>query len=169
MFRMLSDRTTKGVVQLRRSYRAERDSEQERFVCHSLSSFLMYFRAKVRPESFRSTILTFPKAPFPTTRRRRKWLRLTVTCHGQLRQRGMDGMGGISEPSSVDTTGFPCALPICARLGAPAEQSLYRISYSKDSLLVVTNWPSRPTLARCVVAWSLTRVRSSELQGRFNG
>lgn len=36
------------------------------------SSFRMYFKAKVKPESFRSTILTLPNAPLPTTRRRRK-------------------------------------------------------------------------------------------------
>ena len=38
----------------------------------------MYLRAKVKPVSFRSTMRTFPNAPFPTTRRSRKWLRLTV-------------------------------------------------------------------------------------------
>ena len=43
-----------------------------------LSSFRMYLRAKVKPVSFRSTIRTLPKAPLPTTRRRRKWLRLTA-------------------------------------------------------------------------------------------
>lgn len=45
---------------------------------HSLSSFRMYFKAKVKPVSFRSTIRTFPKAPFPTTRRSRKWFKFTI-------------------------------------------------------------------------------------------
>lgn len=44
---------------------------------HSLSSLRMYLRAKVRPVSLRSTMRTLPKAPLPTTRSRRKWLRLT--------------------------------------------------------------------------------------------
>lgn len=42
------------------------------------SSFRIYFSANVRPVSFLSTILTLPKAPLPTTRRRRKWFRLTA-------------------------------------------------------------------------------------------
>lgn len=45
---------------------------------YSPSSFRIYLRANVRPESFLSTMRTFPNAPFPTTRRRRKWLRLTI-------------------------------------------------------------------------------------------
>lgn len=36
------------------------------------SSFRMYFSANDSPVSFRSTMRTFPKAPRPTTRRRRK-------------------------------------------------------------------------------------------------
>lgn len=44
------------------------------------SSFLMYFKANVRPVSFLSTILTFPNAPLPTTRRSRKWSRFTERC-----------------------------------------------------------------------------------------
>jgi hypothetical protein len=32
----------------------------------------MYLRAKVSPESLRSTIRTLPKAPLPTTRKSRK-------------------------------------------------------------------------------------------------
>ena len=42
------------------------------------SSFRIYFKANVNPVSFRSTIRTFPKAPFPTTLSSRKWLRLTI-------------------------------------------------------------------------------------------
>lgn len=41
------------------------------------SSFRMYFRANVRPVSFFSTMRTFPKAPLPTTRRRRNWFKFT--------------------------------------------------------------------------------------------
>lgn len=41
------------------------------------SSLRIYLSANVRPVSFLSTIRTLPKAPLPTTRRRRKWLRLT--------------------------------------------------------------------------------------------
>ena len=42
------------------------------------SSFRMYLRAKDRPVSFLSTIRTLPKAPRPTTLRRRKWFRFTA-------------------------------------------------------------------------------------------
>jgi len=42
------------------------------------SSFRMYFNANDRPVSFLSTMRTFPNAPRPTTRRRRKWLRFTA-------------------------------------------------------------------------------------------
>jgi hypothetical protein len=42
----------------------------------------MYLRAKVKPVSFRSTMRTLPKAPFPTTRSNRKWLRFTA--HGLI-------------------------------------------------------------------------------------
>lgn len=46
--------------------------------CESVpSSLRMYLRAKDRPVSLRSTMRTLPKAPRPTTRRRRKWLRFT--------------------------------------------------------------------------------------------
>lgn len=57
----------------------------------TISSFRMYFSANVRPVSFRSTIRTFPNAPLPTTRSKRKWLRLT---------------------SSVMHIGFPLELPM---------------------------------------------------------
>jgi hypothetical protein len=57
----------------------------------TISSFRMYFNANVRPVSFRSTIRTFPNAPLPTTRSKRKWLRLT---------------------SSVMHIGFPLELPM---------------------------------------------------------
>ena len=40
----------------------------------------MYFNAKDSPVSFLSTIRTFPNAPRPTTRRRRKWFKFTA--HG---------------------------------------------------------------------------------------
>lgn len=42
------------------------------------SSLRMYFRANAKPVSFLSTIRTLPKAPRPTTRNNRKWLRFTV-------------------------------------------------------------------------------------------
>ena len=57
----------------------------------TISSFRMYLSANVRPVSFRSTIRTFPNAPLPTTRSKRKWLRLT---------------------SSVMHIGFPLELPM---------------------------------------------------------
>lgn len=46
------------------------------------SSFRMYFRAKDKLVSFLSTMRTLPKAPRPTTRSRRKWLRLTKWREG---------------------------------------------------------------------------------------
>lgn len=42
------------------------------------SSFRIYFNANDRPVSFLSTIRTFPKAPLPTTRSRRKWFKFTA-------------------------------------------------------------------------------------------
>lgn len=45
------------------------------------SSLRMYLSANDSPVSLRSTIRTLPKAPRPTTRRRRKWFKLTkVPC-----------------------------------------------------------------------------------------
>lgn len=85
------------------------------------SSFRMYLSAKVNPVSFFSTIRTFPKAPFPTTRSNRNWFRLTVAppC-GQRHEPksktivvGFNGrLGNINVLSSVEHTGFPCEFPI---------------------------------------------------------
>lgn len=106
------------------------------------SSFRMYFRAKVRPVSFRSTMRTFPKAPLPTTRKRRKWLRLTRFGPRCQRSGGLYLMGlgsqvhwlfperrnlcgwslflqhvearecSLDSPSSVKATCLPLVLPI---------------------------------------------------------
>ncbi len=102
------------------------------------SSFRMYFNAKDSPVSFLSTIRTFPNAPRPTTRKRRKWLRFTAkeTRRGQLlplgfrrrqrprtgadqgrRQRGgKEGRGGSvscgSSPSPSNSTGLPWPFPM---------------------------------------------------------
>ena len=53
-------------------------SSGSRWAQFAPSSFRMYFSANDSPVSFRSTMRTFPKAPRPTTRNRRKWFRLTV-------------------------------------------------------------------------------------------
>jgi hypothetical protein len=52
----------------------------------------MYFNANERPVSFLSTMRTLPKAPRPTTRKRRKWLRLTAVKMHQHPRLGL-GMG----------------------------------------------------------------------------
>lgn len=50
------------------------------------SSLRMYFSANAKFVSLRSTMRTLPKAPRPTTRSKRKWLRLAVMFRsGQLR------------------------------------------------------------------------------------
>src|SRR5271170_3609791 len=62
------------------------------------SSLRMYFSAKVNPESLRSTMRTLPKAPLPTTRSRRKWLRHTVTRRELAREPltcSEEGNGGL--------------------------------------------------------------------------
>lgn len=100
------------------------------------SSFRMYFNAKDSPVSFLSTIRTFPNAPRPTTRKRRKWFRFTAHRDGggQLspldfrrrqraktgadqgrRQRGEkeEGRGGCgSSPSPSNSTGLPWPFPM---------------------------------------------------------
>lgn len=93
IFRTLSDRTTidsnlsipiaDHVVDRREGglgrVGCSRSRVQPRDQCHLPSSFRIYLRANDRLVSFRSTIRTLPKAPRPTTRRRRKWLRFTAS------------------------------------------------------------------------------------------
>ena len=64
IFRTLSDRMTIAMGG-QHTHEALRGKDQP-------SSLRIYFRAKVRPVSFLSTMRTFPNAPLPTTRRRRK-------------------------------------------------------------------------------------------------
>ena len=82
IFRTLSERTTVS----RQSLHVRPRSLSPK---SSPSSLRIYFRAKVRPVSLRSTILTFPKAPFPTTRSSRKWLRLTAQRNRISRSNGI--------------------------------------------------------------------------------
>ena len=65
MFRTLSDRMTVAIW-------GQRTHEALRGENNEPSSLRIYFRAKVRPVSFLSTMRTFPKAPLPTTRSKRK-------------------------------------------------------------------------------------------------
>lgn len=67
------------------------------------SSFLMYLSAKVRPVSLRSTMRTLPKAPLPTTRSRRKWLRFTAgACQpGVVDDVGPEAIGLVSPRTLV--------------------------------------------------------------------
>ena len=75
MLRTLSERTTNGGIKsaffLSLRHRGVRGGVPP-------SSFRMYLRANDKFVSFLSTIRTLPKAPRPTTLRRRKWLRFTV-------------------------------------------------------------------------------------------
>jgi hypothetical protein len=69
--------------------------------------------------SFLSTILTLPKAPLPTTRRRRKWFKFAasarscqqVTSRGKGNEGALDSMG---TPSPSNSTGFPWLFPMAA-------------------------------------------------------
>jgi hypothetical protein len=56
----------------------EADSAGSRVGLCVPSSLRIYFKANDRLVSFRSTMRTLPKAPRPTTRSSRKWLRFTV-------------------------------------------------------------------------------------------
>lgn len=79
----------------------------------------MYFNANVKPVSLRSTMRTLPKAPLPTTRSRRKWLRLTGRGQQDWRWERLRGF----IPSSVKTTGFPLELPIETALARESSAS----------------------------------------------
>ena len=75
MFRTLSDRiTVASRVSVAREAWGERGGDRGEGGSGDdvPSSLRIYFRAKVKPVSFRSTMRTFPNAPFPTTRSRRK-------------------------------------------------------------------------------------------------
>ena len=111
MFRTLSDRTTATMSVL--------FPFVERNLSDMPSSFRMYFNANVSPESLRSTILTLPNAPLPTTRNRRKWFRLTTS--DQQFARGQSGWSKLV-PLSVKTTGLPLELPIGKALGTNKPQ-----------------------------------------------
>lgn len=118
IFRTLSDRTTRTAersCQLqslkwgsgRRVARAKSGNAP--------SSFRMYFSANDRPVSFLSTIRTFPKAPRPTTRRRRKWFRLTAVA-----SRMSAGIQGSCEGSGLLRLREGFRVALLSREGQPA-------------------------------------------------
>jgi hypothetical protein len=82
------------------------------------SSFLMYFRANDRPVSFLSTIRTLPKAPRPTTLRRRKWFRFTNADETLCQQGRMADRRLVTEPAgeltlTVEVDGLALAVAHC--------------------------------------------------------
>lgn len=124
------------------------------------SSLRMYLRAKVNPVSFRSTIRTLPNAPFPTTLKSRKWLRLTVQTF--VSQFILLALAWFREtvavpsfrdipllqmhpPSSEKEIGFPLLFPIANYL-LPPPLSFYR---TRKSTMICNSCVDVVVISRC--------------------
>lgn len=83
----------------------------------------------MRPVSLRSTMRTLPNAPFPTTRSRRKWLRLTWSVKTTAESQQCRGSWG----AAGRLTRLPRLIAHCRVVMAPVELVRWALKASTGS------------------------------------